>query len=250
VHESAPVAAVEDLIALGRELVTGFDRFNENRRQLRARSGISQAKLVGVFGLTSRVHAIAPTVLDAAAAQRGWAVTPLVRTAFECAVFAAWVEMHGEDGIAAMVRESDRASRALMVDTKRSPNIASYQDAIDRLEAKLVRGHQLPGSLSSQSRQHVFKDVDPSGELYLMYRLLSVDSHAGTETIEGHAIEAGKGAATELRLTKPGPRAAMPLDLHLLVLSLILSGEALDGLVVSKPRKAELARARAQASKD
>jgi len=237
-------------VAIGRDLVAGFERFHAGRTQLRARTGVPNAQLVGVFGLTSRVHAIAPTALDAAESAHGWAVTPLVRTALECAVFAAWIGIHGENGIAAMVRESDRAARALIADTKLSPNVASYQDVVDQLEGKLRRAHALPGSLTSRNRQRVFKEIDPTGELYLMYRLLSIDSHAGTETIEGHALQAGTGTELELRLMKPGPRAPAPLDLHILTLSLILSGEALDGLVVSKPRKAELAKARARASTD
>jgi hypothetical protein len=64
---------------------------------------------------------------------------------------------------------------------------------------------EIPGALSARNYQRGFKDVDPSGELYLMYRLLSVDSHAGRETIEGHAVETGDDGPERLRIMKPSP---------------------------------------------
>ncbi|MET8506809.1 DUF5677 domain-containing protein [Streptomyces sp. NPDC004787] len=158
----------------------------------------------------------------------------LVRSAWEMTISLHWVTQKGDKGAEGVFSEGARQAKALVGDMKK----ANFTTPPAVLDAVL----QLPVDKTEEASTFKFFQqqcdaIDPTRELYSVYRHLSGTAHPSDQ-----AAYAFLNPATEppgLLLT---PRPSLPVSEVTLAQCLIWAGRSFDSLITGQPRKQFLKR--------
>jgi hypothetical protein len=154
------------------------------------------------------------------------AAVPLVRESFECGVRVQWMRwVPGSD--IAMLRNDARTRRSLADAVSKLPNYPDFQESAAALIAQADENDEAAAGLSAPSRlpddfQSVCGYFDQGDELYLYYRLLSLEAHPNATSADSWLR---LDADDCLVFRNPPPADA--LDAQMLVMALTMASTGL-----------------------
>ena len=159
----------------------------------------------------------------------------LARVAFEHALVAQWVHTD-PDGLEGFMTLTDNKQRKFL---KTLPEMA---ERADELQAALdAYGDHMASPPEMHSFEQTCQAFDPSGWMYLMYRVLSDYVHPGQGTFDRyvtHSDDPAEPATLRIRPFDPNPDAALTT----LTLATVLASGVYEDIRRTKPNKAAVKR--------
>ncbi|GAA3117430.1 hypothetical protein JOF29_006060 [Kribbella aluminosa] len=224
-------AVDRDPLRLADDLIAAFEKLRTRSDGITSRPKVAPLRLVMAYGLAAQAHDVGQDAVRAIRDGRYGAAPPLTRVVFECGVTAQWLVIEPE-AATAMAAEAHRQRIAL------AGTMAKTQRFLRHAESVRVSAGPAPPpqSVSSKNFEKVCAQVDPAGDLYVMYRTLSADAHAGAPIIHRWIGESGDPPVLGWRPT--------PTDLLLsertilgstLALSLLWAAAGFDQMVKGRP---------------
>lgn len=164
-------------------------------------------------------------------------VTPLVRLVYEAGVKAQWVFQNRSEGFDALLDAGGRSTVRLLnqMDKAGFSVPEDLRKDIEGVKPRSVASKRL------ENFERVCTDLRGGDGLYLVYRGLSSQSHAGAQISYRYVTSDGKGG-----LTSALPRTNFGVEAWTLAVGLVYSGRALDEWCKNKPRKKALREAARQ----
>lgn len=221
-----------ETLAIADDLMAAFEKLRMRPGAITARPKVAPLRLLMAYGLAAQAHDIGQDAVRTIREGRFGAATPLVRVVFECGVHAQWlvIEPAAADAMAA---ESHRQRLAL------ADNMAQTQRFLRHAAAARAAAGTAPTAPPSVSAKRFWKvceQVDPAGNLYVMYRILSADTHAGEPTVARWFAEIDEppGLAWRHEPVDPGP-AQRDVLAGTLALSLLWATAGFDQMVKGRP---------------
>jgi hypothetical protein len=232
-----------DTLAIADDLISAFAKLRKQPGGITSRPKVAPLRLVMAYGLAAQALDVGQDAVRIIREGRYGAATPLVRVVFECGVHAQWlvIEPAAAD---AMAKEAHRQRNALadsMAQTQRFLHHAAT------VRATAGTAPTAPPAVSAKEFWKVCKQVDPAGNLYVMYRMLCADAHAGVPVVERWFAENAEPPGLAWR---PEPADLRPEQCNVLAgtlaLSLLWATAGFDQMVKGRPldRKVNTANAK------
>ena len=224
-----------DPLAVADELAAAFERIRERMQasgELTVRPMVAPLRLVMTYGLAAQAYDVAQDATRSIREERYGATPPLVRVVFECGVYAQWlvIEPSAADAMAA---EAHRQRRALADSMARARQFLNHAESV---RAAAGPPPNTPPAVSAKRFERVCEQVDPGGNLYVMYRMLCGDDHAGVPVVERWFDEIpgppGLGWRPDPPPFTPGQRLVLA---HTLALSLLWAAAGFDQMLQGRP---------------
>lgn len=194
-----------------------------------------------VFALTAQAHSMAKAAVYLW--DGGYLVEsmPVVRTCFESAIYAVWVQQHGQAGVEAYLHERARVSEALVEQCDKAgvPVPDEIREAVSTAPQRDLRPK--PERREKQLKAQARKIDQACGSLrggtgiYLLYRQLSDETHASIGLIR-HFVRSPGDEIRAIKQPDSGVGAQL-LAASLAAVSLVWAGRALSELGMHKPNK-------------
>ncbi len=213
------------------DLLAAFEKLRKRDSGFTARPKVAPLRLVMAYGLAAQAHDVGKEAVRSLREGRYGAAAPLIRVVFECGVKTQWLVIEPEAADALAV-EAHRQRIAL------ANNMAKTQQFLRHAEMTREMAGTAPPTpaVSAKSLEAVCAQVDPAGDLYVMYRMLSADSHAGEPIVERWIAEIDDPPGFAWRAT---PATPSPSERNVLAgtlaLSLLWAAAGLDQMIKGRP---------------
>ncbi|MFJ6500872.1 DUF5677 domain-containing protein [Streptomyces virginiae] len=212
-----------------REIIDDYRKATSAPTQERKRRVI----LIG-HGWCAEIHRLAEAALTLIDNGHRHESLILVRTAWEMTISLHWLTQKGDKGAEGVFSEGARQSKALVGDMVKA-NFTTPQSVLDAVL-------QLPydkteEALTFKYFQQQCDVIDPSKQLYSVYRHLS-----GTAHPSDHAAYAFLNPFTDPPGLLKDPKEGLPVSEVTMTQCLIWAGRSFDSLISGQPRKQFLRR--------
>lgn len=225
------VPGERDMLDLADKLIAAFEKLRTRADGITGRPKVAPLRLVMAYGLAAQAHDVGQDAIRAIRERRYGAAPPLTRVVFECGVKAQWLVIE-PDAAVAMAAEAHRQRIAL------ADNMAKTQRFLRHAESVRTSAGTAPPTqaVSSKNFEKVCAQVDPAGDLYVMYRTLSADAHAGEPIMHRWVGESGDPPVLGWRAA---PEDLQPAERTILAstlaLSLLWAAAGFDQMVKGRP---------------
>jgi hypothetical protein len=189
--DGAPTA--QDYLALIREMLEDWQQVNQ-RSEVEVRRGRTVVDYPVLHGLTAHVHRMAAATLALAEVGMLTEALPNVRSAYECAVTAAWAS-HFDDSVIAIGKSSARRRRQVIEEIQKlDPSRLDAAGNITATEALEAMESSVTGKAGNFKA--VCGDIVGGDAAYVQYRIFSSLVHATLSCAEQYLV----GVDGDLRL--------------------------------------------------
>jgi hypothetical protein len=219
-------------VAIADELLAAYDHQLRHRQQLTTKKDVEPLRMLMAYGLCAQAYDLGQDALRDIREVRYGAATPLVREVFECAVHAQLLVLV-PDAHQAMFAEDHRLGLALAGSMAKAASFVKHEAATRQAAGQAPATQP---SVSTRSFEATCNRVDPAGSLYIMYRVLSSESHAGVPIVERwfESIPDPPGIARRTEPRDLTPDHAEMLA-GTLALSLMWAAAGLDVMLRTRP---------------
>ncbi|WP_343894570.1 DUF5677 domain-containing protein [Janibacter melonis] len=198
---------------------------------------LTRPQMVFVMSLTAHVHATAKALRPVLPDGLTIAHMPLVRSIFEATVTAVWCQAV-DDGAEALMQEGDR---------QRNNVRRAVGEALSVREMERVATYDLGALISSstaqgRSMEKRLEDLEMPGA-YVIYRVLSGQSHASIETMENYVDQQSFTQEPLSIKSNPGAHPRSAEWIELCASCLVWSGALINFHDPARSRRSELRQA-------
>jgi hypothetical protein len=223
----------DETLQLADRMLANWDGLLSRQSAFTSRKGVTPARLVMAFGLASQAYDVGRDALAAIRAGRNGAAMPLVRIVFECAVHAQWLVAE-PDAADAMFAETRRQHIALADNMARTQRFLQHAATV---RAGAGTAPATPPAVSARRFEQICEQIDPAGDVYVMFRMLSADAHAGVPVVERWFAEIPVPPGLAWRIEPADQTDSVRRDTlaGTLALSLLWAGAGLDAMLRTRP---------------
>lgn len=141
------------------------------------------ARTTLLVGYANHAHAMMGTIIELLDKNRVVEAVPVVRSAYETALYAQWVYLVGDDAAKALANEHGRIRKAMQEDAakSRSPHQRKFAPKIGDANWDTIGSRSDPQARNFKS---MLDDIDAGRELYVFYRLMSEYCHPSMVVVD------------------------------------------------------------------